>query len=114
MASVQLPLTTVGYTQASIVMPVLRSSEGASGIVMSEFVPLNTRAFPYLPDVVQVALVIVPVLPFPERSLTVVPVPSSKEYAATSPEIVFNVVAVAVVEYGLKFPAASVALTWYV
>jgi hypothetical protein len=61
-----------------------------------------------------VVLATVPVLPFPDRSLTVEPVPSSKLYAATRPEMVAKVVAVAVFEYGLKFPAASVAFTWYV
>src|SRR5689334_7098306 len=41
-------------------------------MVIAAFVPLNDRAEPYLPPVVQVALAIVPV-------------PSSKPYAATSP-----------------------------
>src|SRR5215469_182981 len=47
--------------------------------------PLNCSAFPYLPEAVHVAFVILPVLPFPEASVTVVPDPSSNPYAATSP-----------------------------
>ena len=57
-----------------------------SGIVTSELVPLNCNALPYLPDVAQVAFVIVPLLPFPDASVTVVPDPSSNPYAATSPD----------------------------
>src|SRR6185295_551911 len=48
--------------------------------------PLNDNADPYLPALDQVAPEIVPVLPLPEASLTVLPDPSSKAYAATRPE----------------------------
>jgi hypothetical protein len=66
-------------------MLVVRCKDVASLTVTRALVPLNTRAFPYLPEVVQVAFVIVPVFPFPDESDTVVPVPSLKAYAATSP-----------------------------
>ena len=46
-------------------------------------VPLNCNALPNLPAVDQVALLIVPLLPFPDASVTVVPGPSSNAYAAT-------------------------------
>jgi len=61
-----------------------------------------------------VAVPIVPALPVPDASATVVPVPSLKEYAATGdgpPPA--RVVAVAVFEYGPRFVAASVARTRY-
>ena len=49
-------------------------------------VPLNDNAAPYLPLLDQAAFAIVPVLLFPDTSATVVPDPSSNEYAATRPE----------------------------
>jgi hypothetical protein len=39
-----------------------------------------------LPDADHVALVIVPLFPFPDASVTVVPDPSSNPYAATNPD----------------------------
>src|SRR6516164_1187773 len=102
---------TEGLTHASSVIPVDRCSEAASGIVTSELVPLNCSAPPYLPDVTQVAFVIVPLFPLPDASLTVVPEPSSNAYAATSPLGAAGVVALAVFEYVLRLPAASVART---
>src|SRR5438309_9456594 len=67
-------------------MPLVRSSDGASFTVTHEpRLPANDNAPPYLPAVDQVAPVTVPVLPRPDTSLTTVPAPSSKEYAATSP-----------------------------
>src|SRR5271166_6326893 len=101
MTSRQALVMVDGLTQASSVMPVVRWSEVASGMVRSAFVPLKTRASPYLPEVVQVALAIVPLLPLPEVSVTVVPVPSLNEYAATRPGFVAAVVAVATSEKGL-------------
>ncbi len=47
--------------------------------------PLKDRALPYLPADVQVAPLMVPVSPLPELSETVLPAPSLKEYALTSP-----------------------------
>jgi hypothetical protein len=49
-------------------------------------VPLNSSASPNLPAVDQVAFVIVPLLAFPDASVTVVPDPSSNPYAATRPD----------------------------
>src|SRR6202035_2397175 len=54
-------------------------------IVTTALLPLNCSALPYLPVAAQVAPVIVPVWPFPDASVTVVPEPSSNPYAATSP-----------------------------
>src|SRR4051812_23548204 len=48
-------------------------------------VPLNDRALPNLPAVAHVAAAIEPVSALPDESAVVVPVPSSKPYAATSP-----------------------------
>ena len=49
-------------------------------------VPLNDTALPYLPAVLQVAPPLsVPVFNWPEASAVVVPLPSSKEYAAMRP-----------------------------
>src|SRR5271155_5204960 len=103
----------VGFTHASSVTALVRWRDAASFITTWAFVPLKDRAPPYLPLVVQVALTIVPVLPFPETSLTVVPDPALKSYAATSPGVPVEalVVAVAVFENALRFPAASVAST---
>src|SRR5262249_29289383 len=83
MTSRQLDVTTAGFTHASSVIPVVRCSEAESGIETRALVPLKESASPNLPDVVHVALVIVPVLPFPEASATDVPDPSSNPYAAT-------------------------------
>src|SRR5258706_15440817 len=107
----QLVGVVVGYTHASSVMPVVSRSEVAFGIVTCAPVPLNTSALPNLPDVVQVAPLIVPVLPLPEISATVVPAPSLSAYAATRPSGVLDVVALAAAEYAPRFPAASVART---
>jgi len=78
-------LTVVGLTHASSVIAVVKRREGASGIVTTELVPLNESAAAVLPAVVHVVPDTVPVLPLPDRSLTVVPVPSLNEYAATRP-----------------------------
>ena len=78
--------TVDGLTQASSVIAAVKCKEAASGIVTRAPDPLNVRAFPYFPEVVQVALAIVPVFPLPDESETVVPEPSLKEYAATSVE----------------------------
>src|SRR5258706_5038597 len=81
----QLVGVVVGNTQASSVMPVVSRREVEFGIVTCAPVPLNTSALPNLPAVVQLAPPIVPVLPLPERSVTAVPAPSLKAYAATRP-----------------------------
>src|SRR5215217_6288646 len=81
--TVSHPLMAVGYTQASNVSAPARSKLFASAIVTRAFVPLNDRALPYFPAVVQVAFVMVPLFPFPDVSARVVPVPASKLYVAT-------------------------------
>src|SRR5690349_9683101 len=112
MTSRQLLVTTDGLTQASSVMAVVRCSDAASGMSTRALLPLKDRALPNLPAVLQVAPpTSVPVLPLPDRSATVVPVPSLKPYAATRPGVVAGVVALATLEYGLRLPAASVART---
>ena len=72
-----LPIA-LGRTQASIVIPVLRSSEAVSGTVTQSFTPSNVSAPPFLPAA-HVAPEIVPVLARPELSARVVPVPASNE-----------------------------------
>ncbi len=64
-------------------MPVVRSSDAASGIVTRALVPLNVSALPYFPAVVHVAFASVPEFPLPDASATVVPDPSLNAYAAT-------------------------------
>src|SRR4051812_32739576 len=86
MTSRQALVIREGFTHASNVIAVVSRRAGESRMVTRELVPLNTRAWPNLPAVVHVALAIVPVPPFPDASETVVPVPSSNEYAATSPD----------------------------
>src|SRR5436189_2784747 len=66
-------------------MALLRSREAESFTVTTAPEPLKERLFPNLPEVVQVAPLIVPVFPFPDISPTDVPEPSLKEYAATRP-----------------------------
>ena len=69
--------TVVGLTHASSVSPLESCSEAELGIVTSALVPLNDSASPYLPEGDHVAFEIVPLLVFPDRSVTVVPEPSS-------------------------------------
>jgi hypothetical protein len=106
-----VPMDAVGRTHASSVRAPLRRSDAESETVTQLLDPLNESALPLRPAVVHAAFEIVPVLPFPDASLTVVPAPSLNEYAATSPGIVASVVALATFEYGPRFPAASVART---
>src|SRR5689334_13873323 len=80
------PVSVDGLTQASRVMPLVRSSELASATVTRFEVPLKDRAPPYLPPAVQLAPVTVPLLPVPDASLATVPDVSLNENAATSPE----------------------------
>ena len=67
-----------GFTHASSVIPVVRSSDAASATVTHALVPLNESAEPNLPDAVHVALEIVPVLPCPDASVTWTPLPVFK------------------------------------
>src|SRR5581483_5292878 len=84
MTSRQADVTVDGSTHASSVIPprIWRLAELAT--LIRAFVPLKRRAPPYLPAVVQTAFEKRPSLPFPDASCTRVPLPSSKEYAATS------------------------------
>jgi len=75
-----------GFTQASRVMPVVRSSELESGILTRSLTPSKRSAFPYLPVVTQTGpFVNVPAFEFPDESERVVPDPSSNPYSATKP-----------------------------
>ena len=103
---------TVGLTQASSVIPLVRSREFESFTLTRALVPLKKRALPNLPAVDQVAFESVPVLPLPDRSAVVVPLPSSNPYAATRP-VGAGVVTVALA-WALgepTLPAASSAVT---
>src|SRR5262245_1933484 len=53
----------------------------------SELEPLKERALPNLPCVVHAAPLIVPLLPFPDASPAVDPLPSSNAYAATASNV---------------------------
>src|SRR5262249_2782251 len=104
-----------GFTQASSVIPVVRSSDNELGMPTLELVPLKTSAPPNSPAEVQLVFVTVPLLPCPEASLTVVPEPSSNEYEATRVAVApAGVMAVAGFEASPMFPAPSIARTWYV
>jgi len=61
------PLRAFGLTHASSVMPFVRLSSVLEAMVTQALVPLNDRAPPYLPAVFQVALLSVPVRPWPEH-----------------------------------------------
>src|SRR6266496_2792291 len=77
--------SAVGFTQASSVIALVRSSEVESATFTMLLTPLKLSAEPNLPLVVQVAPEIVPLFPLPDRSGSEVPDPWSKLYAATSP-----------------------------
>src|SRR5436190_77247 len=102
---------TMGLTQASRVIPVVRSREAESLTVTQLLTPLNDRAPPYLPEVDQEVLATVPVLELPEASAAVVPDPSLKPYAATRPVGADEAVPLASFEEGLTLPTASWAVT---
>ena len=78
MIAVRQPLLFVGLTQASSVMPVVNRRSAASGMLTESLEPLKLSARPFLPVVVRVAPVMVPVWPWPVASVTVVPLVSSK------------------------------------
>jgi hypothetical protein len=71
-----LPAIVVGFTHASSVIPVVRSSDAASAIVTQSSSPSNASAPPARP-VARVAPEIVPGLPLPDASVAVVPDASS-------------------------------------
>ena len=83
--TVRQPPATAGRTHASSVIPVVRSSVAESATATHALVPLKLRALLNLPVVTQAAFVSVPMLPRPDWSAVVVPVPSSNAHAPTSP-----------------------------
>src|SRR4030095_10805762 len=68
MIAFQLDMFAVGRTHASSVIPFVRSSDALSGTTTTLLEPLNESACPSCP-VVQVAPLIVPLFPFPDRSV---------------------------------------------
>src|SRR5207249_35052 len=73
-----------GFTHASIVAPLVRSSGPLSGATTLLEKPLNASAVPYLPAV-QTVFEATPGSPRPDESAATLPVPSSNEYAAARP-----------------------------
>src|SRR5687768_1415482 len=87
------PVSSEGFTHASIVMPLIRSRELASLMFTKSFAPSNKIAEPYFPAGDQAGpLINVPVLLLPELSYVIVPVFSLKPYAAT--RLVFETVTI--------------------
>jgi hypothetical protein len=85
MTSRQALEAVAGFTHASSVIAVVSWSDVELGTLTRALEPLKRSALPNFPDAVHVAPEIVPVFPFPDASATVVPEPSSNEYAATRP-----------------------------
>src|SRR5439155_5302690 len=77
-----------GLTQAERVKGPERSREFESNTVTLLAMPSKYNAFPAIPAVHTGPFVRVAVLPFPEESRAVVPVPSSNFQYATRPELV--------------------------
>jgi hypothetical protein len=73
----------LGRIQASMVIPVVRSSESASGTVTQSLTPSKLSALPKRPEALRVAPLSVPVLARPDESVAVVPDASSKPHAPT-------------------------------
>ena len=65
-----------GNCQLAITSGLVRSSEDESGTVTMSLIPSKVSAAPDLPEVVHVAPEIVPLLPVPESSWSVVPLPA--------------------------------------
>ena len=73
------PDSAAGFTHASSVMPVVRSSEALSATLTEPLLPLNASALPNLPALAQLAPPSTePILPLPERSPVDEPLPSLK------------------------------------
>src|SRR5687768_14763668 len=83
--AVRHPPVADGRTQASRVIPLVRSSELASATVTLSLTPSKESALPKRPPSTHVAPLIVPAFPLPELSAVAVPLPSSKPYSATRP-----------------------------
>jgi hypothetical protein len=71
----QLEPSAVGYTQASSVIPFVRSSEAESATSTRSFTPSKESAEPKRPGA-HVAPETAPALPRPDESSTAVPAPS--------------------------------------
>src|SRR5688500_9572603 len=111
-SSVCHPAPTLGRTQPSMVIPVVASSEFESGTLTNALLPLNDSALPYLPSVLQAAPDKLPWLLLPDLSAAVVPEPSSKPQAPTSPGSgPPATTAVASFDGGLVLPTLSLAVT---
>src|SRR5688500_9513220 len=91
-------------------MPVVRSSDDASGMSTRSLTPSNDSAPLNLPSAVQVAPEIAPWLPEPDESEALTPEPASSDQAPTSPVggggVAFDTVTAIGVEIRW-FPAAS-------
>src|ERR687888_506106 len=103
--------TAVGRTQASIVMPVVRSSTSASATVTQSLTPSKLRAPPNLPAVFHVGPFSVPVLPRPDASAAVVPDVSSKPQAPIRLLAAEVTVSVTAIVFGEPVAPAVVAVT---
>src|SRR6516162_3642376 len=68
-------------------MALVNCSDAALLMVTKALLPLKDKALPYLPEVVHVAPLMVPLFPLPDISLTTVPLPSLNPYAATKPGV---------------------------
>src|SRR3954463_14743695 len=76
-----------GLTQASRVIPVVRSRRLLSATVTQALAPLNERAPPKRPAVVHDAFETAPLSAWPVESDAVVPLVSSKPQAPTRPVV---------------------------
>ena len=92
-------------------MPVVRSSELASGIVTWSLTPSKLSAPPNLPDAERVAPLMVPVLERPDASVAVVPDGSSKPQAPTRLVDAAATVSVTATVFGEPVAPAVVAVT---
>src|SRR5262245_21030388 len=98
----------VGYTQASRVIPVVKSRDAESLMVTMAATPSNCNALPNRPELVHAAPLIVPELPLPDLSAALRPLPSSKPSAATRPLEGLMTFMVKLVERELLVPSETV------
>ena len=83
--TVRQPPSAEGRTHASSVIPVVKSSEFASGTVTQSLTPSKLNAEPNRPAPLHTGPEIEPTFPFPEESAALEPDPASNPYAATRP-----------------------------
>src|SRR4051794_6984935 len=79
------PVSVAGFTQASRVRPLARSSDGESGTLTRSLTPSKLSADPKRPCAPHVAPEIMPLLFWPDESAAVAPAPVSRPYAPTRP-----------------------------